>query len=484
MTERQYRKADSKVLPVSLIIITGIFLNMLGMITTSAGSVPVYVTSAACIIGALVNIFTYCKLKGSRKCGMIMILTTLLICGVMIVCINSIVYYMIAMAAVVMSMAYMNVKITLVCGVSTMLVVIVKIAVLVVNKTISAVEAGTTVFILLFVLTAVFYVTKLRMLFNKENLVAVEESAKKQLEAAEKMSHVSEDIIINFDEAETHIKELSTAVNTSNTSMQSIAASIEANTQSIQEQAQRCQDIQRNTQSAKEQTKKMVEASAKTLDEVKQGAVAMEELHNHAQSVEKNNSETVAYVEALNDRAEKVANILNTIVSISSKTNLLALNASIEAARAGEAGKGFAVVADEIRVLSEQTKAATENIGEILNELTYDVQSVTTSIGNSVDSIGKQNRLIEETKGKFDAIDSGVNDLMTVIHSVENIMGDITDAADVIADGITNISENSQEVVAISSEGTELMAQSVDNMNKVDETLANIYELAQELKSE
>lgn len=484
MTERQYRKADSKVLPVSLIIITGIFLNMLGMITTSAGSVPMYVTSAACIIGALVNIFTYCKLKGSRKCGMIMILTTLLVCGVMIVCINSIVYYMIAMATVVMSMAYMNMKITLVCGVSTMLVVIGKIVVLVMNKTVSAIDAGTTVFILLFILTAVFYVTKLRMLFNKENLDAVEESAKKQLIAAEKMSHVSEDIITNFDEADSHVKELSVAVNTSNASMKSIASSIEANTQSIQEQAQRCQDIQHNTQSAKEQTKKMVEASAKTLDEVKQGAVAMEELHNHAQSVEKNNNETVAYVEALNDRAEKVANILNTIVSISSKTNLLALNASIEAARAGEAGKGFAVVADEIRVLSEQTKAATENIGEILNELTYDVQSVTTSIGNSVDSIGKQNRLIEETKGKFDAIDSGVNNLMTVIHSVETIMGDITDAADVIADGITNISANSQEVVAISEEGTKLMAQSVENMNKVDETLANIYELAQELKSE
>lgn len=32
MTENQYRKADSKVLPVSLIIITGTVLNMLGMI--------------------------------------------------------------------------------------------------------------------------------------------------------------------------------------------------------------------------------------------------------------------------------------------------------------------------------------------------------------------------------------------------------------------------------------------------------------------
>ena len=266
--------------------------------------------------------------------------------------------------------------------------------------------------------------------------------------------------------------------------MQSIASSIEATTQSIQEQAQLCQNIQHNTQDAKEQTEKMVEASRKTLEEVKQGAEAMEELHNHAQSVEKNNNETVHYVEELNERAAKVANILSTIVNISSQTNLLALNASIEAARAGEAGKGFAVVADEIRVLSEQTKLATENISGILSELSSDVESVTTSIGASVDSVEKQNRLIEETKGKFDAIDAGVNELMSVIENFENAIGDIMNSTDVIAEGITGLSVSSQEVVAASDEGTNLMAQSVDNMNKVDVTLANIYQLAQELKSE
>jgi len=484
MTEKQYKKADSKVLPVSLIIIAGIFLNMLGMVTSKSGSLPVYVTTAVCILGAVVNIFTYCKLKGTNKCGTIMILSTLIVCCVMIICVDSIVYYMISMATVVMSMAYMNMKITLTCGMSTMVIVIGKIVLLITKGTVSAIEAGTTVFILMFILTAVFYVTKLRMLFNKENIEYVEESARMQVETAEKMSHVSEDIVSNFDEADRYVKELSGAINTSNSSMQNIASSIEATTQSIQEQAQRCQDIQYNTQNAKEQTEKMVNASGKTLEEVKQGVEAMEELHNHAQSVEKNNSETVAYVEALNERTSKVADILSTIVNISSQTNLLALNASIEAARAGEAGKGFAVVADEIRVLSEQTKQATENIASILNELSSDVESVTTSIGSSVESIEKQNRLIDETKGKFDAIDSGVNELMSIIQEFEKTVGDIASSTDVIADGISGLSASSQEVVAASNEGANLMAQSVDNMDKVDVTLSNIYQLAQELKSE
>ena len=484
MTEKQYRKADSKVLPVSLIIIAGILLNMLGMIVAQNGKMPMYVTIAACMVGAVVNIVTYCSSKGTGRCGIVMILSTLVVCIVMIICVDSIVYYMIAMAAVVMSMAYMSMKITILCGMLTMLTVIGKTVLLITKGTVSAIEAGTAIFILMFILTAVFYVTKLRMLFNKENLEAAEESAKKQLEVAEKMSHVSENIVANFDVADGYVKELSGAINISNSSMQSIASSIEATTQSIQEQAQLCQNIQHNTQDAKEQTEKMVEASRKTLEEVKQGAEAMEELHNHAQSVEKNNNETVHYVKELNERAAKVANILSTIVNISSQTNLLALNASIEAARAGEAGKGFAVVADEIRVLSEQTKLATENISGILSELSSDVESVTTSIGASVDSVEKQNRLIEETKGKFDAIDAGVNELMSVIENFENAIVDIMNSTDVIAEGITGLSVSSQEVVAASDEGTNLMAQSVDNMNKVDVTLANIYQLAQELKSE
>ncbi|MEM8871254.1 MAG: methyl-accepting chemotaxis protein [Pseudomonadota bacterium] len=53
---------------------------------------------------------------------------------------------------------------------------------------------------------------------------------------------------------------------------------------------------------------------------------------------------------------------IEQIDNISSRINLIAINASIEAARVGEAGRGFAVIASEIQDLSQQSQQAVRDI--------------------------------------------------------------------------------------------------------------------------
>lgn len=84
---------------------------------------------------------------------------------------------------------------------------------------------------------------------------------------------------------------------------------------------------------------------------------------------------------------EKINDLTDNILSISSQTNLLALNASIEAARAGEAGKGFAVVADEIRVLADSSRSTANDIQAISNEVTNSVAELADNANKMIDFI-------------------------------------------------------------------------------------------------
>lgn len=61
--------------------------------------------------------------------------------------------------------------------------------------------------------------------------------------------------------------------------------------------------------------------------------------------------------------------LADEVQSISTRTNLLALNASIEASRAGKNGRAFTVVANEVRNLSQRSSMTTNQIAIAINDV-------------------------------------------------------------------------------------------------------------------
>lgn len=470
MTEKQYKKADRMVLSTLLVVMLGVFLNMLGTISMGGMNGSAVIVTLTSLLGIVATLVLYTKLRGSKLCGIIMSVITIFVWAIMVIFVDAQFFYMLAAAIFVAQMAYLEKKRIIISAIIVIPIFIGKSLALAGTGNASATEAGTSIVLMALIIISVYNITKIWIVFNNENM--------------ETVRRVSDELVTHFDVANGYIKSLDKALNRSNSSMQEIASNVESTAREIQNQSQMCQDIEDNTQNAKSQTDTMVRASGKALQEVELGAEAMDKLRTQAKDVERDNKETVEYVATLNERTKEVEAILGTIAGISTHTHLLALNATIEAARAGEAGKGFAVVADEIRGLAAQTKAATEDIGVILAEFGGDVERVTESINHSARTVKEQNKLIKETKGKFDEIDKRVKQLMDIIHEFKRIIDVITEASTVIADGVTELSANSQQVASASTEGTQVMIRAVDGMNQVKATLNEIYDLAQNLRDE
>ena len=129
-------------------------------------------------------------------------------------------------------------------------------------------------------------------------------------------------------------------------------------------------------------------------------------------------SQVVSTMEEINSSSKKIADIIGVIDGIAFQTNILALNAAVEAARAGEQGRGFAVVAGEVRSLAQRSAEAAKEIKGL--------------IGASVEKVQGGSRLVADA-GKT------MNEIVTSVQRVSDIIGEITAASSEQSDGIGQI---------------------------------------------
>ena len=190
----------------------------------------------------------------------------------------------------------------------------------------------------------------------------------------ETLQNIMSKIINNSNVLDGVVGKVAESVNSSSDSANDISAIMEELSATMEEVSATTGGVSSNTASAEEKVKDMAEQTkiiSQYAQEMKGRAVTLEQTANDnknstSQVINDITGELNTALE--NSRSvEKVAQLTEDILSISSQTNLLALNASIEAARAGEAGKGFAVVADEIRLLADSSRETANNI-QTINE--------------------------------------------------------------------------------------------------------------------
>ena len=178
----------------------------------------------------------------------------------------------------------------------------------------------------------------------------------------------------------------------------------------------------------------------------------------------------------LDEAAQKIGQITETINEISAQTNLLALNATIEAARAGSSGKGFAVVATEIKALAQQTAAATHDIRQR-------IAGVQSFAGSGAGAIREISGVIGEVTDMVSSIAAAIEEQATV---TKDISRNISEASIGVTDANRQVLESSlvtREIAGAIAEVDQAAGNMALGGKHVDASSARISTIAGKLRS-
>jgi len=176
--------------------------------------------------------------------------------------------------------------------------------------------------------------------------------------------------------------------------------------------------------SSLEETSASMEQLSATVRQNADSAREANQLAQNASTVAVQGGAVVAQVvdtmKGINEASRKISDIISVIDGIAFQTNILALNAAVEAARAGEQGRGFAVVASEVRSLAGRSAEAAKEIKTLINA--------------SVERVEQGNLLV-------DRAGTTMNEVVSSIRKVTDIMGQISNASNEQSLGVSQVGE-------------------------------------------
>jgi methyl-accepting chemotaxis protein len=191
---------------------------------------------------------------------------------------------------------------------------------------------------------------------------------------------------------------------------------------------------------------KTEEAAQQSLATLNQAAAAMQSIVVAVQ-------QTAAQIEAMQQAASGVGDILRAVDAIARQSHLLAINAAIEAAHVGDAGRGFAVVAAEVKALAAQTSAASQQISDRMQRLNDGTASITKAMEAASLAVAGGQTVIDRLHTEMSTAGTKVGEVAHHIHDTVSALSD-DEAAAGIAGGKSShaaglAAKNEHEIVEV-----------------------------------
>ena len=199
-----------------------------------------------------------------------------------------------------------------------------------------------------------------------------------------------------------------------------------------------------------EKTNSVAAVASKMEGDVLKGFEILEKNVKKMEDTKEKNSGVINGIIALNNKVNKIQDIVRIINTITDQTKVIAFNAALEASSAGETGKRFAVVAGEVNRLADDIAGLTRQIREQIEEILSSSSFLIVHSEEGSDKISEGYKLIKDLENVFMEIRSGAeitsNQAQTITVSTKQQLK----SSEYIYEGITEISQGVKRLIGAS----------------------------------
>ncbi len=210
----------------------------------------------------------------------------------------------------------------------------------------------------------------------------------------------------------------------------------------------------------------------------------MVEMGAQVANVKNTIAEANVVFEKLNNQMTEITGVMEQLNKISSKTTMLALNASIEAARAGQAGVGFAVVASQVQTLAVDSNKCSNEVADVISSMKTQIDNTSIQLNGTNESIETSLQTLEELQNAFSQLNQQFGSLHSNIEVQNNNINDVNDIFEELEEKISEMSNYSEEnqasvqaitdTIEVYKENIELVINDTQQIHELSESMLNL----------
>ncbi len=171
----------------------------------------------------------------------------------------------------------------------------------------------------------------------------------------------------------------------------------------------------------------------------------------------------------LGESGQEINETIMTMTDLTTRMNLVALNAAIEATRAGEHGQGFTVIAQEIRTLAVHSAEAARKVANHIRAIQRETTAVSQSVEQNTFEAVKQTELVTQTGVALDAIRIVTEQMARLVEGVCAATDSQEQGSHMVVSAVNQISEMTSDIN--------------QHMRHMQQSLAHLFELTNSLRS-